>query len=910
MSTVERDPTAAEVVEGWLDRFKGSDGARARGLVEAARMLALDGVDGRAPSARVTAGRVLEVVHARGGLDLEARFEEVARHLAHDARPAASHAWVEAPSLARTEAWARLLDALPRVERERIGLRLPDAESGALDALDHLIASASMACADCGAAGAVRWGAWGARVSWWRAGSPGAAAGGEAADRFVRLAAEVARAELTPPERSAWIERLVVDRLGLELDLGRWRAAAELARDAGCAHELALWARWGAGEGDVRPALEPAPESDTGQPARWIECAKGAESGEIFELDVLDGAGSAGPARVSRVDLGARAVVLLESDGAALRAELSDLAPGLAADVSAWTRSCGEAPGGAAGLAGRAARTGRALAMVRSERAAGQARDFDRMTIGGGRAPARMVLCIPLGPPAGPPAGAARVAWVECEHRLAPSPARLAVFRASCLAALASRPGARSEPAARLTAGPWARLLEGSTAKFARRRWAVVFPAAQRGALALVESGGDGPLGAARLGGAWGARQSMRTEQPLRYGPPVRSCALLDRSGLDEREAAGSVSMFEGAVAGAALPVSVGRVCFASVVVETAVRGDIGPGDVRRWGRGVRRAAPALWLQELERSEGGDFALGLDTSAPDGRGWIARLARAARAEGGRVLISGAEGSGRGTLARAVHAARLQQGRASELVLVEGTDAAADLAPALARVSGGLSARSSPTLVVRGVEALPGDAARRLEDWLQLHRGAPCAVVLTSEGTATSGPAAALGGWVWRLPDLVERRHWIPCILDALEREAARLGRPRARLDDGARAALWRQRWGAGVRELRRVRDVLAVRGERRAGPCSAMDVRAALGSLGLRWEGRLRPNDVGSHALAAVAWGTRTGSGRLNKTRAGLHLGWDPSTVAGRFRRAGLGTPEDARRILLAGFRSSRALER
>ncbi len=99
--------------------------------------------------------------------------------------------------------------------------------------------------------------------------------------------------------------------------------------------------------------------------------------------------------------------------------------------------------------------------------------------------------------------------------------------------------------------------------------------------------------------------------------------------------------------------------------------------------------------------------------------------------------------------------------------------------------------------------------------------------------------------------------------------------------DAALAAMWRQPWLGQEKQLMSVVLHLV---QLARGPVTREDVASALSERGLEVVKRLEskrplPSDI-SAALSA----TRSKSGRVNKSRASMYLGWDPDTLVGRMR--------------------------
>ncbi len=132
-----------------------------------------------------------------------------------------------------------------------------------------------------------------------------------------------------------------------------------------------------------------------------------------------------------------------------------------------------------------------------------------------------------------------------------------------------------------------------------------------------------------------------------------------------------------------------------------------------------------------------------------------------------------------------------------------------------------------------------------------------------------------------LPDLVERREHVEELVDLLLRNAARAQRsevPSLTLD--ARALLWRQPWRGNVGELEALLLKLCLlRPGKRLG---VEEIAQVAQTFRLKLLARLPSKRPDARAIAAALEVTRLGSGRINKTRAALYLGWDPDTLQAR----------------------------
>ena len=157
---------------------------------------------------------------------------------------------------------------------------------------------------------------------------------------------------------------------------------------------------------------------------------------------------------------------------------------------------------------------------------------------------------------------------------------------------------------------------------------------------------------------------------------------------------------------------------------------------------------------------------------------------------------------------------------------------------------------------------------------------------------------ALGRVAFRTSPLRERRHQVPGLSRfLLERVAMREGESSVALDDGALAMLWRQDHADHVAGLEALLHAAFLR--RTSDAIDAQTIAAALDDVGVTPRRRCPSRAPSSLDLASAVWATRTSSGRINKTRAALYLGWDPNTVGGHLKTAGIHGLDDAQRLLL-----------
>ncbi|MEE2940882.1 MAG: hypothetical protein VX460_10890, partial [Planctomycetota bacterium] len=618
-------------------------------------------------------------------------------------------------------------------------------------------------------------------------------------------------------------------------------------------------------DGDVdsgRPLGVAAPRASAGRALRGEPAAP-----LVVELDLEQA-----PARegLDRASVGARAVGLVALEKRGGRVARADLAPGLEAALEAWGGQARHAHRAVSGPP-RSARPGaQAVVLLRGARRPRDGAAIEASCLGGAASAARAIVCVPL-------RGACELGgwlWVEFDHRLLPPPCQIASLAVAAEAALARRRGH--------DVGAWGDSIGSVLGKLARRRWALLTPGgAPRGSPA--SSGGAGALGRIRGREAWPASRALREGAPVRYGPVLRSRA--HRQPSDR----GADTLFERSSSGAAIPLRVGVVPVAAVVVESTRREDARPENVERWERGLDRAAHEVFAAALDERLRGRGGLGVDVEAPDGRAFIEWLARAGTASGAQVFeIAGPAGAGRKAAAAALHAARDWFGVRGPLTLVAPDPRGSAPGRAIDRAT-----RPGATVVVCELDRRSMVERGIAERWRReaLEQGAVL-VLITSPGGDAERSSCAAAGARWDLSGLGERRHWIPSMALAMARALG--GRHvTPPLPEAAVAALWRQRGGRGARGLAGL-----LRSAAAAGPITAQSLERAARALEVEWRERIPPREATVRDLAAAAWTARTARGRPNAAGAARLMGWDPSTFAARARAAGLQDIESARRML------------
>lgn len=466
---------------------------------------------------------------------------------------------------------------------------------------------------------------------------------------------------------------------------------------------------------------------------------------------------------------------------------------------------------------------------------------------------------------------------LEFEHHLVPSPEYLAHWAQSCgKPAAAAQPVLHVERDAPLREAVFQDCMRALGLESTQRRW-------------------------------WGF--SLHGHQPVLVSGSVEGDALLG-SGLQPGsallraiDAAGHVrfdevqpgwSVHPESESGLVLQLRFADSTMGLLAIESQRRRDFARLDLARHEEVLSTHALALELaafREFQRSRHRAEPC-FDVHAAGFRRFAERLMRAAR-RGQCITLCGALGSGRKTLARWVH--WLSPARDAELG-VQGPESDFE-AGALQRL---LERHAGSALLFTELERWPLNAQRQLLEWLQEHEGNPRAnapqpiVVMglspaqaESRGLLEPALARRLERLCWRVPSLHERRGEILTLFTAVTESLARREQLRVpQWEDDALALLWRQRWQGNLTELESValRCLLFAPGR-----CIDAELLARLlREFGIRPLERLPSRHPDRADLLAALSITRLGTGRVNKTRAALYLGWDPDTLVARMQDLGI----------------------
>jgi len=906
-------------------------------LTTALRLFASDALDSGSPSVHVQLSRAKDELEGHRVTEIRASLRDVLRHVAARCVSNDSYVTLAAPDGDYTSSWERLLDRLPREERRGLALDIPAPGADALASLRSLVRSLELFAARTGSKYDLN------EVSLWSARQLAAAGDVEEAQALLEeLLGRLASVQ-DSVTRAIRAEALT-DVLALQLDAGRLDQAGDTvgrvgpcpARVADCVtplHALVQITTWARG-GDRLPRLDALfRQTLSGMPRPWREV------GHVVLPDVvartedrtedrgsrLSGATTHAPpaeaasgAALERRSVGAQALVVLGiGEDGRTRLVHGDVAPALAPGLDAWALRRLDAIVCRGTVEHDVVRTGAATALIRCAERDADGERIDRVCIDASVGAPRSIAVEPVHDGD----EVVGLVWMEFAHRLLPSAARRRSIAQSAGARLGSAErtsisvrvvtdgaGAldpqEADARAELVA-TWTEVVRQVGLKTAERRWIAFDTSRGSEAISPVAAGGDGSvvLGDPTEEGAWAVRRALRTGGVVRYG---------------EEDLQARSMLHAGAVTGAALALRHGSDVRSVLVIESARRGDAREKDVGRWYDRLQEHADRIECASVHRRDRVEYDGGFvtDIEAPDARARVGHLRAIARRRVD-VLIRGEEGSGRRTAARWLAHARHKEPAVQRLVTLSGFGLEAE------RI--GTAFERASAVVISDVDWLSPAAQAELTRQLMIPapRRPALFATLSDPGASRlgSGPLTARADTVspesklhpdllrrlervsLRTTPLREARHEIPVLACFLARrflcgqaeQRAPVSAPEL-VDDTALAGLWRQSWEGNVAALDGVLHAALLRVD--GAPIHVDDVRDAIRDLGIDYVTRLPSRDPRAVDVASAAWTTRTATGRINKTRAALYLGWDPNTLSGRLRDLGIDDLDAAACIL------------
>ncbi|MFT7676429.1 MAG: hypothetical protein ACI8QC_000400 [Planctomycetota bacterium] len=482
--------------------------------------------------------------------------------------------------------------------------------------------------------------------------------------------------------------------------------------------------------------------------------------------------------------------------------------------------------------------------------------------------------------------------WLHLEfsHHLVPSSTRLQALARSC------RPRClREQREARVTAPqtiaePWgAGPMGGALAhvfeelvgelamKTTRRRW-FAFAMGPAGPQLVASAGrfsGFGDPSGVHAGGGRALERARITGARVTWDTPSPPLSV------DARSASGVV-----------FPMQLGSETLALFVVESSINRDLREADLARLESKFQARRTAMVAARFRSRHLASY--GWQPHLPTGIGdfdtFADRLRILAPRRAALVLVGG-PGSGKGVFMRWAH----------ELAHAEHSGPDAGLRPwspggSLEQALQG----SGQSLWIHAPERLTLVEQELLTERLANPSASQAKLLISTERDPRlpahglqHALARALCRVVLSLPPLADRRAELPGWIDALAQRIAKdEGLPEPRWDDDALALLWRQPWESGLRDLDVVLHGLLL--ESRGDSIDRETAHTALRSAGLEVLPRLASRQPRRADLLAAIATTRTSSGRVNKTRAALYLGWDPDTLVTRSAELGidLASPE------------------
>ncbi len=423
------------------------------------------------------------------------------------------------------------------------------------------------------------------------------------------------------------------------------------------------------------------------------------------------------------------------------------------------------------------------------------------------------------------------------------------------------------------------RLVDGLGMKLRKRRWWGFLVGVD--GLVPAGSGGEG-LGESAPGEGLALQRALNTAAVARFDESDR--------GLAQAQGAGS---------GFVVPVYwAGRVV-ALLALESERRRAFKTNDIDRVAQAIQVGALSWYLDSFAVWHRSHFGFDL-AFASGGEAWAGLVERLIKVGRARVpcVLSGPIGVGKRILMRLMQFERalaerlpLQDSQEDLRVRPKEYPLGSIDVPSRQQVD---EALQSGCAVFEGLPRWEGAAQRHLAAALEQH--AHGQVLIHHTGSlAQSGKEGQIDPRLLRILApvevpvrcLCERRLELPELIHGLLtvlRE--RHGGAQLELDDAALGLLWRQEWEGGVPDLEGALLKLVL--DAQGSFVGLSELQEILASHGVTYLDRLPSRRPRCADVQAALEYTRLDSGRSNKTRAAMYLGWDPDTLAARMEEFGL----------------------
>ncbi len=420
-----------------------------------------------------------------------------------------------------------------------------------------------------------------------------------------------------------------------------------------------------------------------------------------------------------------------------------------------------------------------------------------------------------------------------------------------------------------------AELLADVGTQLGRRRW-WGFLVGSAG-LMPVGSGGQG-LQDSEAGAGRGVQRALRTGGVARFNEPDSEIALARSAG-----------------SGVVIPARLRGRVVALLAMESDRRRAFREGDVTRVEQALQERSLALRLAAFRawhmNAYNSDLAFAAGVPGFD---QLAHRLRSAAEAQTPVLITGCPGTGKHILMRWMQF-EWALGHAPDIgsrVFSAQVPLGSVQPPSAVEIT---SAFEQPLAFFERPESWPSERQRQLAEALDHSPRTKVFVHLQGRVEAAEQGCTldarlvrTLSSLEVRVSNWADRRGELPQLVNGLLRILREdHGGPLLRLEDSAMALFWRQPWGAGLADLKGslLKLHLDAPGEG-VGLGLAHDILSAYGRSPLKRLSSRRPRRLDVEAALET---TRLESGRINKTRAALYLGWDPDTLVARMQDLGIG---------------------